>query len=99
MDNARFQQNTNRVYERKLQYREQILEMQRCLQMEKRTTRLLTEMMQKKAGQRTELEVFLRHAVEDVQMELSRQQNGLPKMPPVGVSAAGTVHAMTAADR
>lgn len=96
-DKTRVQQTSNRQYEREVRYREAILRMKRMVDVERRTATSLRQQQAEVLQQRTELEVFLRQCLEDVQAEVSRHEEDQDRTSEA--VASSSVHEMTAQDR
>lgn len=103
-DKTRAQQMSNKQYEREVRYREAVLRMKRMVDAEQRTARSLRQQQAEVLQQRTEVEVFLRQCLEDVQAEISRyeekqERHASSEQPTFQPGISSSVHEMNAQDR
>jgi len=75
IDQNRLQCSRNAKYERELRYREAITKLKKMYEVAKKEVQQLTTQMAQSGTQRTELEILLQAALDDVKMEIARKED------------------------
>lgn len=104
IDQAKLQSSRNVAYERELEYRAAIQKLKRAYENQRRNMEQLKQQQQKYMSARTELEILLKAALDDVKMEILRREaeekhaDG-PKVDPAASSKDLSVHDLSGEDR
>eukprot|EP00397_Hematodinium_sp_SG-2012_P021790 GEMP01022533.1.p1 GENE.GEMP01022533.1~~GEMP01022533.1.p1 ORF type:complete len:418 (+),score=106.47 GEMP01022533.1:58-1311(+) len=105
IDQTRLQNSRNSMYERELQYRTAIQKLKRAYESQRRQMEQLQDQQQKYMSCRTELEILLKAALDDVKMEIARREDEKtpkvdgPKIDPAAPPKHLSVHDLAGADR
>lgn len=99
VDQVRLQQTQNKMYQREVSYREAVTKLKRMIEAEKRVSRSFQQQHAELLQQRTELEVFLKQSLEDVRVEIARQNLTSPSSAGGAPKAVASMSARELSDK